>query len=118
MTPSLWSLAAFTTSLTDLFIRLPLETILRRAQVSAIKASEPDVPMIVNTAPYSGVWGTVYSILYVEGETSTKDSRGMIRIRRGQGATGLVRGWRVGFWGLVGVWGSGMVGPGKKGDEF
>jgi fusion and transport protein UGO1 len=112
LTPSLWSLAAFTTSLTDLFIRLPLETILRRSQVSALKSSEPDIPTIVDVAPYSGIWGTVYSILYVEGETTTKDSRGMIRIRRGQGATGLVRGWRVGFWGLVGVWGGGLVGPG------
>ena len=112
LTPSLWSLAAFTTSLTDLFIRLPLETILRRSQVSALKLAELDVPTIVDVAPYSGIWGTVYSILYVEGETTTKDSRGMIRIRRGQGATGLVRGWRVGFWGLVGVWGGGLVGPG------
>ena len=118
LTPSLWSVAAFTTSLTDLFLRLPLETLLRRAQVATIKASEEGVPMLVPTAPYAGVWGTVYAILYTEGERATKDSRGMVRVRRGQGARGLVRGWRVGFWGLVGVWGSGVVGPGKKGDEF
>ena len=76
------------------------------------------MPTIVEPAPYAGVWGTVYSILYVEGETSTKDSRGMVRVRRGEGASGLVRGWRIGFWGLVGVWGSGMVGPGEKRGEF
>lgn len=114
LTPSLWSLAAFTTSLTDLFIRLPLETILRRSQVKTLKSTEPEMPTIVETAPYSGVWGTVYSILYVEGETTTKDSRGMIRVRKGQGAAGLVRGWKVGFWGLVGVWGGGIVGPGNE----
>jgi mitochondrial fusion and transport protein UGO1 len=112
-TPSLWSLAAFTTSVTELFVRLPLETILRRAQVSSLKHAEPEAPTIVETAPYIGVWATVYSILYTEGETSSKDARGMIRIRRGQGASGLVRGWRIGFWGVVGVWGFGALGPGE-----
>ncbi|KAK3712129.1 hypothetical protein LTR37_009220 [Vermiconidia calcicola] len=113
LTPSLWSVATFATSITDLFIRLPLETIVRRAQVSSLKRSEPELPTIVDAAPYSGVWATVYSILYVEGETSSKDSKGMIRTRRGQGPAGLVRGWRVGFWGLVGVWGGGAIGPGE-----
>ena len=114
LTPSLWSLASFTTSLTDLFLRLPLETVLRRSQVSALKATESELPTIVDTAPYTGVWATVYSILYLEGETRTRDSKGMVRVRRGHGMTGLVRGWRVGFWGLVGVWGGGLVGPGES----
>ena len=114
LTPSLWSLATFTTSLTDLFMRLPLETILRRSQVSALRKAEPDLPTIIEPAPYTGVWATVYSILYLEGETSTKDSKGMVRIRRGQGTAGLIRGWRIGFWGLVGVWGGGLVGPGDS----
>ena len=114
LSPSLWSLAAFTTSLTDLFIRLPLETILRRAQVGALKRAEPRLPSIVEPAPYTGVWATVYSVLYLEGETTSKDAKGMIRIRRGQGVAGLVKGWRVGFWGLVGVWGGGALGPGES----
>jgi fusion and transport protein UGO1 len=113
LTPSLWSLAAFTTSVTDLFLRLPLETILRRAQVSSLLQAEPDMPTITDPAPYTGVWGTVYSVLYTEGETTTKDAKGMLRTRRGQGTAGLVRGWRVGFWGLVGVWGGGALGPGE-----
>jgi fusion and transport protein UGO1 len=119
LSPSLWSLASFTTTLTELFIRLPLETIVRRAQVAELKRTDPDLPLIVEPAPYSGVWGTVYGIMYSEGETTTKSSTGMLRIRRGQGAAGLVRGWRVGFWGLVGVWGAGAMGPGDaKNREF
>ncbi|KAF7187028.1 Mitochondrial fusion and transport protein UGO1 [Pseudocercospora fuligena] len=119
LTPSLWSLASFATTLTELFIRLPLETVARRAQVASIKQAEPDVPLIVEPAPYSGVWGTVYGIMYAEGETTTKSANGMLRTRRGQGASGLVRGWRIGFWGLVGVWGAGALGPGdSKNREF
>ena len=120
ITPALWSLASFTATLTELFLRLPLETILRRAQVSSLKQSHPDTSLIIESAPYVGVWGTVYSILYVEGETTTKRSNGMLRTRRGQGIAGLVRGWRVGFWGLVGVWGAGAIGPGevKRRGEF
>ncbi len=113
-TPSLWSLASFTISVTDLFLRLPLETVLRRAQVSSLKRAEPDLPTVVDTSPYIGVWGTVYSILHTEGETSSKNEKGMVRIRRGQGVPGLVRGWKVGFWGLVGVWGGGALGPGES----
>ncbi|KAK5166586.1 uncharacterized protein LTR77_008129 [Saxophila tyrrhenica] len=114
LTPSLWSLASFTTCVTDLFVRLPLETVLRRAQVSSLRHAEPDLPTVVEPAPYMGVWGTVYSILYTEGDTSSKDAKGMLRVRRGQGMPGLVRGWKVGFWGLVGVWGGGALGPGES----
>ncbi|KAF2170728.1 hypothetical protein M409DRAFT_18701 [Zasmidium cellare ATCC 36951] len=112
LAPILWSLAAFTTSLTELFIRLPLETVVRRAQLSTITKAEPQTQLVVDPAPYSGVWATVYSIMYLEGETTTRAANGMLRTRRGQGAAGLVRGWRVGFWGLVGVWGAGALGPG------
>ncbi|EMC93935.1 hypothetical protein BAUCODRAFT_36396 [Baudoinia panamericana UAMH 10762] len=112
--PNLWSLAAFCTCMTDLFIRLPLDTIVRRAQVAEMKRAQPDIPTIVEPAPYAGLSGTVYSIFYLEGETKIKDPRtGMIKIRKGQGPSGLVRGWRVGFWGLVGVWGAGAMGPGE-----
>jgi fusion and transport protein UGO1 len=112
--PTLWSVAAFSTSLSELFIRLPLETIVRRSQVNYLKESSNDLPLIVEPAPYLGIGGTVYSILYSEGETKTKDAKGMIRIRKGQGSAGLVRGWRVGFWGLVGVWGAGSLGPANE----
>lgn len=76
------------------------------------------MPTIVTPGQYKGVWGTVYHILYVEGERSEKGRDGMIRIRKGQGVHGLVRGWRIGFWGLVGVWGAGALGAEGKGREF
>nr|OQO16449.1 hypothetical protein B0A51_17469 [Rachicladosporium sp. CCFEE 5018] len=112
--PSLWSIAAFSTSLIELFVRLPLETITRRAQVQSLRQSSSDLPLVVETAPYFGVGGTVYSILYTEGGTKTKDAKGMVRVRKGQGVAGLVRGWRIGFWGLVGVWGAGAMGAGAE----
>ena len=112
--PTLWSFASFGTSLTELFIRLPLETIVRRSQVNYLRESTRDLPLIVEPAPYLGIGGTVYSIMYSEGETKTKDAKGMIRIRKGQGSAGLVRGWRVGFWGLVGVWGAGSLGSANE----
>lgn len=112
--PTLWSFASFGTSLAELFIRLPLETVVRRSQVNYLQESSRDLPLIVEPAPYLGIGGTVYSIMYSEGETKTKDAKGMIRIRKGQGSAGLVRGWRVGFWGLVGVWGAGSLGPASE----
>ncbi|KAK4953686.1 hypothetical protein LTR10_008290 [Elasticomyces elasticus] len=114
--PGLWGGVGFVTCLVDLFLRLPLETVVRRAQVSSILAAQPEVALIVEAAPYSGVMGTVYSIIYSEGERRSKDLKtGMVRIRRGQGFSGLVRGWKVGFWGLVGVWGAGALGGGGEG---
>jgi fusion and transport protein UGO1 len=120
LTPAPWSLAAFVTSLTELFIRLPLETLVRRAQVSELQKSQPLLPLIVDPAPYAGVARTVYNIMYVEGHTTTKASNGMLRKRRGQGFAGLVRGWHMGLWGLIGVWGAGAMGPGdaRRQGEF
>ncbi|KAK3073080.1 hypothetical protein LTR53_005657 [Teratosphaeriaceae sp. CCFEE 6253] len=113
--PALWSAAAYTTSLTDLFLRLPLETVVRRAQVASLQQRDPGMAMIVEPAPYLGWGGTVYSILYSEGDRRSKDPKTeMVRVRRGQGAAGLVRGWKVGFWGLVGVWGAGALAPGES----
>ncbi|KAK5747121.1 hypothetical protein LTR17_000254 [Elasticomyces elasticus] len=115
-TPGLWSAAAFSTCLADLFLRLPLETVVRRAQVACVMEGREGVDLIVEPAPYSGVAGTVYGIIYSEGERRGKDLKtGMVKIRRGQGFSGLVRGWKVGFWGLVGVWGAGALGGGGEG---
>lgn len=36
------------------------------------------------------------------------------REKKGQGVTGLWRGWRVGMWGLVGVWGASALGSGGR----
>lgn len=80
-----------------------------------MRQTTPELPLIVEPAPYLGIGGTVYSIMFSEGETRTKDAKGMLRVRKGQGVPGLVRGWRIGFWGLVGVWGAGAMGPGREG---
>lgn len=36
--------------------------------------------------------------------------------RRGQGVEGLWRGWKVSWWGLVGLWGAAVVGGGGDGE--
>jgi fusion and transport protein UGO1 len=120
LTPAPWSMAAFATSLVELFIRLPLETLVRRAQVAELQKSQPLLPLIVDPAPYTGVASTVYNIMHNEGYTTTKAANGMVRKRRGQGTAGLARGWQTGVWGLLGVWAAGAMGPGvgRRQGEF
>jgi len=87
---------------------------------------------IVEPGPYKGVLGTMWFIVRDEGvqvtgpgaaKVSSQQDQDQIaafssraRIRKGQGVHGLWRGWRVGFWGLVGVWGAAALGGG--GGEF
>jgi fusion and transport protein UGO1 len=71
----------FLASFLDLGIRLPLESVLRRAQISH---SNPECT-IVRVGPYKGVVGTLWSMISEEGG-------------------GVFRGWRIGFWGLMMVW--------------
>src|ERR1700738_865570 len=71
----------FLASFLDLGIRLPLESVLRRAQIAY---SKPD-RTIVKVGAYNGVAGTLWGILMEEGG-------------------GVFRGWRIGFWGLMMVW--------------
>ena len=78
--PARYSLP-FIASFVDLGIRLPFETVLRRAQLAYTK---PDMT-IVCVAPYRGVLGTLWSMVREE-------------------VDGVFRGWRVGFWGLMMVW--------------
>ncbi|KAF2403087.1 mitochondrial carrier [Trichodelitschia bisporula] len=158
LTPLTYSLSSFCTSLSELFLKLPLETVLRRGHIAVLSQPTPkramgilpsnEVPAgplrtIVPVGPYRGVWGTVWYIVREEGYsrpqngvaalgTSTPvgiqsgrqtpvSAGGMGAMlpppRRGQGVKGLWRGWRVGFWGLVGVWGAGALG-GAGGGEF
>ena len=93
-----------------------------------------NLPTVVEIGAYSGLFGTVRSIIYEEGdrevpveaikpEGGVKSSRAekaaqQRRRRRGQGFEGLWRGWRVGMWGLVGVWGAATLGGVGKGGEF
>ena len=77
--------------------------------------------------------GTMYHIVFEEGTRADPAETGLARAtgkavvvkpqqaktRKGQGIEGLWRGWRVGVWGLVGVWGAGLIGGGAgKPGEF
>ena len=78
---------------------------------------------MVELGPYKGVMGTMWSIVREEGTSSQeitvgKSRKGKKVERKGQGIEGLWRGWRVGMWGLVGVWGARAMGGGGNGGEF
>lgn len=84
-----------------------------------------EVETIVPTPrSYRGVIGTMWGIVYEEGVSPTQSeaeraqellgkpvlSRQRQRRRQGQGIQGLYRGWRVGMWGIAGIWGAGLLG--------
>ncbi|KAG9240984.1 mitochondrial fusion protein-like protein [Calycina marina] len=128
LTPSTYSVARLFSRTIELFIKLPLETVLRRGQM-AVLATAPyrhevgDFQTMVKIGPYKGVVGTMWSIAREEGASQEPVSkipkRGNPVERRGQGIEGLWRGWRVGMWGLVGVWSANALGPsGNGGGEF
>lgn len=92
---------------------------------------------VVDIGPYKGLFGTMHSIIYEEGERDVRTGAGaknppdaakhlqhgrtaqQRRKKKGQGLEGLWRGWRVGMWGLLGVWGAATLGGvGGKGGEF
>lgn len=85
---------------------------------------------IVPPGNYDGVFGTMYTIVNEEGSKAlpqtlgasrTAPKKGKTKIaetvyRRGQGVEGLWRGWKVSWWGLVGLWGAAVVGGGGDGE--
>lgn len=164
ITPTTYSLSTFVSSVGELFLRLPLETALRRGQVAVLQDNEnrrlaasyrhppserqtqsephnhqfPHTPAlttpiedaglrrfhtIVPPGPYRGLLGTLWYVVREEGvsvvppaSTANRGFQRPGRERRGQGVQGLWRGWRVGVWGLVGIWGAAALGGG--GGEF
>ncbi|KAH0562127.1 hypothetical protein GP486_003178 [Trichoglossum hirsutum] len=112
-TPTPYSLLTFLSHVGELFVRLPLETVLRRGQMDYVMRNDPTVVTVVDVGPYDGVFGTMWWIvkeerLGVGGEE--KFSINARKRRKGQGVEGLWRGWRVGMWGLLGVWGAAALG--------
>jgi mitochondrial fusion and transport protein UGO1 len=104
-----------------------METVLRRAQIAtftnpalAANGKPKQIETVVPTPKtYRGVVGTIWSVVYEEGTSRKPDEAARIlgkaqderkTKRKGQGVEGLYRGWRVGMWGLVGVWGAGFLG--------
>ncbi|KIX09216.1 uncharacterized protein Z518_00295 [Rhinocladiella mackenziei CBS 650.93] len=135
MHPASWSVATFAGSALDLSIKFPLETVLRRAQIAtwtspsyAPPSPSAKAKAITTIVPvpqsYRGIFPTIWSITREEGYSeSPKDRTAALmgkaprRKRKGQGIEGLYRGWRVGFWGLIGVWGTSFVGGLQIGSE-
>lgn len=137
LNPTLYTVATFIAQTLELGVRLPLETILRRGQVEVAFAESPSQKLqtVVEVGPYRGLFGTMHSIVYEEGErelraesvrpvSGGKGSRVVKAAqqrqkKKGQGFEGLWRGWRVGMWGIVGVWGAATLGgAGGRGVEF
>ncbi|ESZ98581.1 hypothetical protein SBOR_1031 [Sclerotinia borealis F-4128] len=134
ITPTSYTTFTFLAQTLEIFIRLPIETVLRRGQAAVLTSLQyneaQDLKTIVDIGPYNGVVGTMWSITREEGESSgpepiasvgtAKPSRKVKKLqKRGQGIEGLWRGWRVGVWGLVGKYGSkAMSGVGSTEGEF
>ncbi|KAK3498807.1 mitochondrial carrier domain-containing protein [Neurospora hispaniola] len=165
VSPVAFSIAKFCSSTVALFIKLPLETVLRRGQAAVLSspqyvaALEPKVPTvtksrraaaagergedgsvpqmetIVPLGRYNGLFGTMYSIVNEEGshaapmtaaakrKAAAAKKKGdatvpQVVYRRGQGCDGLWRGWKVSWWGLVGLWTAGVIGGGGDAGEF
>jgi fusion and transport protein UGO1 len=151
LTPTTYSVGTFLSSTAELFLRLPLETVLRRGQVAVLQDAEvrreaavyrmppqhghsssskdnTEFNTIVSPGPYRGVLASMWFIAREEGVSiSSPDAAKAAsakamgferpsRMRKGQGVHGLWRGWRVGVWGLVGIWGAAAMGSGGGGE--
>ncbi|KAK7205317.1 mitochondrial carrier domain-containing protein [Myxozyma melibiosi] len=86
--PVAFSLFSFLSATAELFVRLPLETVLRRGQLAYVGVKKA----IVDIGEYEGVLGTMWNILTNEDNGET-------------GLDGLWRGWRVGMLSILGTWG-------------
>ena len=76
----------------------------------------------VKLGEYRGVMGTMWMIAREEGvrvNPLVKGKKGKFKAEKelkGQGIQGLWRGWRVGMWGLVGMWTSRALSVGTNGN--
>lgn len=139
VSPTTFSVAKFCASSAALFIKLPLETVLRRGQVAVLSTSayvralagrEQTMETIIPPGRYNGVMGTMFYIMNHEGTREVtpaaapppaRRGRGKPPVvepvyRKGQGADGLWRGWKVSWWGLVGLWTAGVIGNSAEGE--
>jgi len=149
VSPTTFSVAKFCASSVALFVKLPLETVLRRGQVAVLStpayvraiesaanvrtkglATAGEMETIVPMGRFNGVFGTMYTIVSEEGsrpaavppptsKTAAKKGRATASEgvdRKGQGLPGLWRGWKVSWWGLVGLWAAGIASIGGDGE--
>ncbi|KAG5921004.1 hypothetical protein E4U61_007235 [Claviceps capensis] len=139
VSPMTFSVAKFFASSAAVLMKLPIETVLRRGQMAVLSSQEyvralggPDKKFdtVVPLGHYNGVVGTMYHIATEEGarlnptaaNTSGikqgKSKTKMLQTTRikGQGMEGLYRGWKVSWWGLVGLWAASMASNGGEGE--
>lgn len=84
--PVFYSILTLASSIFEVGVRLPLETLLRRAHLTYLNL--PAFSLLVRPAEYEGVFGTAWSIMSGR-----------------QGIDTLYRGWRVSMLGVVSEWG-------------
>lgn len=134
VSPMTFSVTNFCASSVAILIKLPLETVLRRGQMAVLSSHEyvralgekgQTMATIVPVGSYKGIFGTLYHIASEEGtrEVPSKQAAAARKgralqpaRRRGQGLEGLWRGWKVNWWGLVGLWTASVVGNGGEGE--
>ncbi|UQC81702.1 uncharacterized protein CLUP02_07188 [Colletotrichum lupini] len=138
VSPTTFSVAKFCASSVALFVKLPLETVLRRGQVAvlstpahvrALSGKDQKLETIVPAGPYKGVLGTMLYIMNEEGTRAIPTAPAPVKkvrggkpkvaetvYRKGQGLDGLWRGWKVSWWGLVGLWTAGIIGNSAEGE--
>ncbi|KAM5342394.1 hypothetical protein ACJ41O_013360 [Fusarium nematophilum] len=138
VSPMAFSVAKFFASSAAILLKLPVETVLRRGQVallstreyvSALGNHEQQLTTVVPPGHYAGAFGTMYHIVTEEGTRevparpgAAKKGKGKMTkgvaaaVYKGQGLEGLWRGWKVNWWGLVGLWTASVVGHGGEGE--
>lgn len=125
ISPMTFSIAKFCASSVSVFVKLPLETVLRRGHmavmsskdyVRALSGKDQTTDTIVPVGQYKGVLGTMFHISGEEGQreviskpAQTKKGKAKAKAsaptyKKGQGVEGLWRGWKVSWWGLAGLW--------------
>ncbi|KJK75113.1 hypothetical protein H634G_09459 [Metarhizium anisopliae BRIP 53293] len=138
VSPMTFSVAKFFASSAAILIKLPIETTLRRGQmavlsspdyIKALGGTEQKLDTIVPIGRYNGTIGTMYHIASEEGArenpaiSNPAAKKGKAKTKsfqpthiKGQGLEGLWRGWKVNWWGLVGLWTANVVGTGGEGE--
>ncbi|KAG5992625.1 hypothetical protein E4U54_003595 [Claviceps lovelessii] len=140
MSPTTFSVAKFFASSAAVLVKLPIETVLRRGQMAVLSGQDyvralgggkdAKLDTIVPVGHYNGVIGTMYHIAAEEGArenpaaaktSAMKKGKAKSKLLqntrvKGQGMEGLYRGWKVNWWGLVGLWVAGMASNGGEGE--
>lgn len=107
----------------------------QKASGRSIRAASLDASVVETIVPtprtYRGIVGTMWHIVHEEGVSSTPSDaelarqilqkpvsqRQMQKRQQGQGIPGLYRGWRIGMWGIAGIWGASFLGGFAGGSE-